>query len=188
MRRWSIVAAIGTMLLASACTSAGGETAAAHTTSPSSATTPSATASPTVEAQTAIPDGVYRTRPRTEQDLVALGLTQRQIDFAKNENELWTTTIVYELRIDGDQFVLTAASDGDDPIIADQGSLIVHGHTVDFVYYTDSQPSYTMRFWVSDEELRLKLLDNPCAEIDPDHCADFLVRAAYEALPFEAVS
>ena len=131
--------------------------------------------------------GVYRTRPRTEQDLVALGLTKSQIEFAKTENELWNKTIVYELRIDGNQFLLSAASDGGNWGVEDQGTFLVHGQTLDMTYVT-GEPEYTMRFSVSDGELRLKLLKALCAETDPEHCSDFLVRAVYEALPFEAVS
>ena len=184
MKQPRVGGAIGTLLFLAACSSGSGTSDASQV----SISAPSSIASsPSSAAQTAIPDGVYRTRPRTEQDLVALGLTKKQIDFAKNVNELWKKTIVYELRIKGDQFVLTAASDGGAPAVADRGSMIVHGHTLDMTYYT-GQPEYTMRFWVADGELRLKLLRNPCKETDPEHCSDFLVRAAYEALPFEAVS
>ncbi len=185
MRRSRLAATIGTLVFLAACSSGSGQEGSSPTVPPGGT---SVTTSPTIAVQTAIPNGNYRTRPRTEKDLVALGLTRNQIDFARNVNELWKKTIVYELRIMGDQFVLTAASDGDPPIVADQGTFIVHGHTLDMIYYTDSQPEYTMRFWFSEGELRLKLLDNPCKKIDPDHCSDFLVKAAYQALPFEAVS
>jgi hypothetical protein len=94
---------------------------------------------------------------------------------------------VYELRISGDKFLLSAARDGGDPGLEDQGTFVVHGHTLDMTYVT-GEPEYTMRFSVSDGELRLKLLQALCAETDPEHCSDSLVRAAYEALPFEAVT
>jgi hypothetical protein len=184
MKRSSIVAAIAVLLFSGACSSGGGGTSAAQTTPPSATTGSSTTVS--AEPQTAIPDGVYRTRPRTKQDLVALGLTKSQIEFAKTENELWNKTIVYELRIDGNQFLLNAASDGGNWGVEDQGTFLVHGQTLDMTYVT-GEPEYTMRFSVSDGELRLKLLKALCAETDPEHCSDFLVRAVYEALPFEAV-
>ena len=52
------------------------------------------------------------------------------------------------------------------------------------------QPSdgYIMSFSVSNRALKLTVLRDPCKKIDPQHCSMFLVRAAYEALPFEAVS
>jgi hypothetical protein len=184
MKRTSNAAVIAVLLLSSACSSGGGGTSAAETTPPPTTTTPPAIAS---GVQTAIPDGVYRTRPRTEKDLVALGLTKSQIEFAKTENELWTKTIVYELRIEGNQFLLSAARDGGDAGVEDQGTFVVHGQTLDMTYI-DGEPEYRMRFSISDGELRLTLLEALCEKTDPEHCSDFLVRAAYEALPFEAVS
>lgn len=177
MHRIKVAAVIVTLSFLAACGSEDGTKDA----SPTVVESPS----PTVAVQTAIPDGTYRTRPRTEQDLIALGLTTREIANAKHE-EHWSKTIVYELRIKGDQFVLTAASDGREPIVADQGSFVVHGRTLDMTYYT-AQPEYTMRFWVSDGELRLKLLQNPCKTYDAAECSDALVKAAYQALPFETV-
>ena len=184
MKRGKIAGTIGTMLFLVACSSGGG----ASDASPASLSAASSVdTSPSVAVQTAIPDGIYRTRPRTEQDLVALGLTKKQIDFAKNVNEVWKKTIVYELRIEGDKFLLTAASDGEAPIVADRGTMVVHGKTLDMTYYT-GQPEYTMRFWIADGELKLMLLRNPCKKTDPEHCSDFLVKAAYQALPFKSVS
>lgn len=184
MKRSSIVAAIAVLLFSGACSSGGGETSAAQTTQPSATTGSSTTVS--AEPQTAIPDGVYRTRPRTEQDLVALGLSKTEIEAAK-ENEQWHDTIVYELRISGDKFLLTATSDDDDPIIADHGTFMVDGQTLHMTYYT-GEPEYTMRFSMSGGELTLKLLESLCKDTDPDSCTESLVRAAYEALPFEAVT
>jgi hypothetical protein len=185
MKRSSIVAAIAVLLFSEACSSGGGGTSAAQTTPPSATTGSSATVSPGV--QTAIPDGVYRTRPRTEQDLVALGLSKAEIEAAK-ENEQWHDTIVYELRVSGDKFLLSTARDGGKiGGVEDQGTFVVHGQTLDMTY-VDGEPEYRMQFSVSDGELRLKLVKALCAETDPEHCSDFLVRAAYEALPFEAVS
>ena len=93
MKRSSIVPAIAVLLFSGACSSGGGGTSAAQTTPPSATTGSSTTVS--AEPQTAIPDGVYRTPPRTEQDLVALGLSKAEIEAAK-ENEQWHDTIEYE--------------------------------------------------------------------------------------------
>ena len=128
---------IASLLFSGACSSGGG------TTRPRRRRPPSTTVSQS--SQTAIPDGVYRTRPRTEQDLVALGLTKRQIEFAKTENELWKKTIVYELRISGDQFVLFAPATALIPSWKTMGRLSSHGHTLDMMY-VDGTPEYTMRF------------------------------------------
>jgi hypothetical protein len=183
MKRSSIVAAIAVLLFSGACTSGARGTTAAQTTPQSATTGSSTTASP---AQTAIPDGVYRTRPRTEQDLIALGLSKTEIEAAK-ENEQWHDTIVYELRISGDHFLLTATSDDENPTVEDQGTFIVDGQTLHMTY-VNGDPEYTMRFSMSGGELRLKLLEALCKKTDPEGCWEGLVRAAYEALPFEAVT
>ena len=132
-----------------------------------SATAPPATASvratPTVAVQTAIPDGIYRTRPRTEQDLVALGLTKKQIDFAKNINEVWKKTIVYELRIRGDLFVLIATSDGGVPSVQDNGTFSVRGNRMT-MYNLQPSDGYVMSFSVSNRALKLKVLQDPLQE------------------------
>jgi hypothetical protein len=182
MKHLRISAAVGTLVFLAACSSGGQSDA-----SPAVSSAPSSSGSPTVGVQTAIPDGIYRTRPRTAQDLVALGLTKDQIDFAKNVNEVWKKTIVYELRIKGDQFVLVATSDGGAPSVQDQGTFTVHGHTMT-MYNLQPGDGYVMRFSTSNGELKLTVLQDPCKKIDPQHCSMFLVRAAYEALPFEAVS
>jgi hypothetical protein len=182
MKHSRISAAVGTLVLLVACSS-GRQSDASPAVSPA----PSSSGSPTADVQTAIPDSIYRTRPRTEQDLVALGLTKDQIDFAKNVNEVWKKTIVYELRIKGDQFVLIASSDGGVPSVQDQGTFTVHGHTMT-MYNIQPGDGYVMRFSLSDGVLKLTVLQDPCKKFDSQHCSVFLVRAAYEALPFEAVS
>lgn len=182
MKRSRKTGAIGALLFLAACGSGTGKGELGSS---------SISASPIVESpspavQTAIPDGIYRTRRRTEKDLVALGLSKTQINFAKNQNEHWKKSIVYELHITGDEFVLFATSDSGDPTLADHGTFTGSSNVL-HMYYVDGTPEYAMRFDLSDGELRLTVLHAYCAKSDPD-CAVFLVRAAYEALPFVAVN
>lgn len=184
MKRSRIAAMMGALVFLAACSSGGGQGDARPT---ASSVVTSASPSPTVAAQTAIPDGIYRTRERTTHDLIALGLTKSQIAAAK-ENEQWTKTIVYELRIEGNQYLLSASSDGGAPIVADEGTFTVDGDTITTTYAFDPTCTITYSFSMTEGALDLVLVDNPCKEIDPEHSAGFLVRAAYETLPFEAVS
>ena len=181
MNRSRIAAAITASLFFAACSS-GGEKSVASTAE--SSTAGAASASPTVAVQHAIPDGVYRTDPRTAKDLVALGLTKSQIANAK-ENEHWTKNIVYELRIDGDQYLLVATSDGGVPYPADKGSFTVDGSTMVQMGTQPPPCEDDLRFSLSDHALTFVLLSSDC---DAVGIPDFLYRAAYEALPFKAAS
>ena len=158
MKRSTIAVVVGTLVLLTACTSANDEQDADPTASTS------LSSSPTVAIQTAIPDGIYRTR-----------------------HEQFDKTIVYELRIKGDQFVLVAAEDGGSPSLADNGTFTVEGNTL--VMTAVPPPcDYTMRYSLSDGVLALRLLSNECAVVIPQYAKDFMVRSAYEALPFKAVN
>jgi hypothetical protein len=188
MKRSRITGAIDALLLLllllAACSSGRGQ----GDRSPPPISAPATVeASPSPAVQTAIPDGTYRTDRRTEKDLVALGLSKKQINFAKNQNEHWKRSIVYELRISGDQFVLFAASDGGNPVLADHGTFVLEGNALQ-MFYVDGSREYAMGFDLSGGELHLTVLHAFCAKSDPKHCAVFLVRAAYEALPFVAVN
>ena len=116
----------------------------------------------------------------------------QQIDFAKNVNELWKKTIVYELRIKGgisssSPRLVTATLRS----VADQGTMIVHGHTLDMTSITaESQPGiHDGDSWFSKGELETEgACDSLARRSIRSTARSSLVRAAYEALPFESAA
>jgi hypothetical protein len=181
MNRSRIIAAIATSVFLSACSSGRSQNVASpaesHTSSP-------LVSSPTVVVQTSIPDGTYRTRSRTEQDLIALGLTKDEIAAAK-KNERWTTSIVYELRLFGGHYLLVATSDGGVSYVADAGTFTVDGSKMVQLGTQPPPCEDDLRFSWADGVLSFKLLNSDCDDVG---IPDFLYRAAYEALPFKLAS